>query len=213
MTARGIRNNNEEWRDIPGYEGRYQVSNRGRVKSLPKYHRKDEIILKAHVNKYGYANVRLCVNEKIRRLHTVHRLVALAFIPNPNGYPEIDHINTNPIDNDVDNLRWSTRHMNLMNPKTREKKSLASKGRTFSEETLRKMSEAKKGRKLNKHVVDMLIEKNSVPVIMCDDNWNEIARFNSIKSASMVTGINSRRISDVCLKKRNRAGGYRWKRV
>ena len=75
------------------------------------------------------------------------------------------------------------------------------------------MSEAKKGRKLNKHVVDMLIEKNSVPVIMCDDNWNEIARFNSIKSASMVTGINSRRISDVCLKKRNRAGGYRWKRV
>ena len=208
-----MRNANEEWRDIPGYEGRYQVSSMGRVKSLPKYKCYRDRILKGNKDKDGYMSVTLCPNAKKRKVYRVHKLVAMAFIPNPNGYPEIDHINTNPSDNYVDNLRWVTHQMNIMNPITREKKSLASKGRTFSEETLRKMSEAKKGRKLSKHVVDMLIDKNSVPVIMFDDNWNEIARFNSIKSASIVTGINYRRISDVCLKKRNKAGGYRWKRA
>lgn len=210
---RGLRNCNEEWRDIPGYEGRYQVSNLGRVKSLPKYHQKKETILKGDVDKWGYIHVRLCLNEKLRRKHSVHRLVAIAFIPNPSNYPEIDHINTNPSDNEVSNLRWATRRMNLANPITREKKSLASKGRTFSEETLRKMSEAKKGRKLSQHVIDVLVERNNVPVVMYDDSWNEIARFKSIKSASIITGISPKRISDVCLKKRNYAGGYRWERA
>ena len=205
--------NNEEWRGIPGYEGRYQVSNRGRVKSLPKYHQKEEIILKGDLDKDGYVHVRLCVNEKVRKRHSVHRLVALAFMPNPYGYPEIDHINANPSDNNVDNLRWTTRRMNLMNPITRERKSRASKGRTFSEEILKKMSEAKKGRKLSQHVINVLVEKNNVPVIMYDESWNEIACFNSIKSAAIATGVNAKSISAVCMNKRNRAGGYRWKRA
>ena len=169
--------------------------------------------MRGDMDKSGYIHVRLCINEKLRKRHNVHRLVAIAFIPNPLNYPEVDHINTNPSDNEVSNLRWATRRTNLANPITRKKKSLASKGRTFSEETLRKMSEAKKGRKLKQHVINMLIERNNVPVVMYDDNWNEIARFKSIKSASIVTGINPKRISDVCLKKRNHAGGYRWERA
>ena len=210
--SRGLRNN-EEWRDIPGYVGRYQVSNYGRVKSLPKYHQKKEIILKGDTDKDGYIHVRLCVDEKVRRRHGVHRLVALAFIPNPNGYSEIDHINANPSDNNTGNLRWATRRMNLANPITREKKSRSSKGRKFSEETLRKMSEAKNGSRLSQHVIDILVEKNNVPVIMYDESWNEIACFNSIKSAAIATGVNAKSISAVCMNKRNRAGGYRWKRA
>lgn len=70
---RGLRNNNEEWRDIPGYKGLYQVSSAGNVKSLPKYHSKIEKMLKGYTDKDGYIKVRLCLNTKIRKSHFVHR--------------------------------------------------------------------------------------------------------------------------------------------
>lgn len=98
----------EIWRDVVGYEGLYQVSNAGRVKS---FHGKSERILVGGVCREGYVKVLLRKN-KSRKLVSVHRLVAMAFIPNPDNKPEVNHINGNKIDNRVENLEWKTRAEN-----------------------------------------------------------------------------------------------------
>lgn len=211
--SRGLRNNNEEWRDIPGYKGLYQVSSAGNVKSLPKYYSKIEKMLKGYTDKDGYIKVRLCLNTKIRKSHFVHRLVAISFINNEKCLPEVDHINTIKNDNRVENLRWCDHKSNINNATTLKKKSESRKGIIFSEETLRKMSNAKKGKKLRPNVVSKIIERNQKPVKMIDNSGKTIAVFTSMKEAGIMTGINPRRISDVCLNKRNKAGGYIWERV
>ena len=103
----------EEWRDIKGYEGLYQVSSEGRVKSL-KFGK--EKILKGYLRKKdGYSQVTLRKNGK-QKLCLIHRLVARAFIGEcPEGY-DIDHINTTRDDNRVENLRYCTRKENTNNP-------------------------------------------------------------------------------------------------
>ena len=96
----------EEWRDIKGYEEKYQVSNLGRVKSLKdRYGNYREKILKYSKNNRGYLTVSLCKNSKVK-LFTVHRLVAQAFIENSNNYPEVNHKDENKENNRVDNLEW-----------------------------------------------------------------------------------------------------------
>lgn len=100
----------EIWRDIPDYEGLYQVSSMGNVKSLPKMcgYRKDKgKILSPFINTNGYKLVTLCKNNK-QKHYQVHRLVAMTFIPNVNSKPQVDHINRVRTDNRVENLRWVT---------------------------------------------------------------------------------------------------------
>ena len=111
----------EEWRDIRGYEGRYLISSFGRVKSL-NYHRENkEKILKLSVDKHNYLHIMLCKNGRKKRFQ-IHRLVAEAFIPNPNNYPIINHKDENPSNNCVTNLEWCTHKYNI-NYGTRNKKS------------------------------------------------------------------------------------------
>ena len=96
----------EIWRDIAGYEGLYQVSNCGRVKSFYRGGR----ILKQSL-KRGYMFVELYLNTN-GKIHIVHRLVAQAFIPNPLNKLEVNHINGIKTDNRVENLEWVTRSEN-----------------------------------------------------------------------------------------------------
>ena len=109
----------EEWRDIPGFEGRYQVSNIGRVKSLPRRVNNHtgtlmvkEKILKQRPDFKGYMRIDLNDNDGKHRYLGVHRLVAMAFIPNPHNKPQINHIDGIKNHNSVDNLEWVTNSEN-----------------------------------------------------------------------------------------------------
>lgn len=107
----------EEWKDIEGYEGLYQVSSEGAVKSLKK-----NIILKQHLDKYGYYRVVLYDPTLKKHINCiVSRLVAMAFIPNPENKPCVDHISTIRTDNRVENLRWVDHKENSNNILTVEK--------------------------------------------------------------------------------------------
>lgn len=115
---------NEIWKDIIGYEGLYQISNLGRVKSLEKTinmidgrkrHQKEKI-LSPVISKYGYYVITLWNNKS--KQCKVHRLVMTAFILNPDNLPQVNHIDENKLNNRVSNLEWVTalqnnRHSNI----------------------------------------------------------------------------------------------------
>lgn len=109
----------EFWKDIENFEGKYQVSNKGRIKSLPrdvlcsngKVLPVKEHILKPKVTINGYLMVVLRLNNK-SYYRNIHRLVAQAFIPNPDNLPEVNHIDEDKTNNKVDNLEWCTSKYN-----------------------------------------------------------------------------------------------------
>lgn len=119
-----MENNFEIWKPIKGFEGLYEVSNQGRIKSLNRtvFDENGRIrLLKGKLlklnDKNGYNVVNLYKNGVMKKPR-VHRLVAEAFIPNPENKPEIDHINTIRNDNRVENLMWVTHKENTNNPLT-----------------------------------------------------------------------------------------------
>lgn len=99
---------NEIWKTIMGCEGKYQISNLGRVKSLC---RKKGAILKTRINEFGYEIVGISRHGKRKNIR-VHRLVAEAFIFNPNGFPCVNHKDENKSNNNVENLEWCTYQYN-----------------------------------------------------------------------------------------------------
>ena len=130
----------EIWKDIAGYEGCYQVSNLGNVRNV-----KTSRVLKGRLDMYGYCRVILYKKGAKYKSFQIHRLVATAFIPNPENKPQVDHANTVRADNRLDNLRWVTYHENNMNPLTREK-FRTNYRYSITGETRRKMSESAKKR-------------------------------------------------------------------
>ena len=109
----------EVWRDVKGYEGLYQVSSDGRVKSLERTYIDKigreryvkERILKPVIDRYGYLLVSLYAGGK-QKNHTVHRLVCEAFHENPDYKPQVNHINEIKTDNRASNLEWATAREN-----------------------------------------------------------------------------------------------------
>ena len=127
----------EVWKDIPGWEGYYQISNLGRAKSckrttIPKHgrvHYVEERIRRVSPSGptrayLGFGSLR---EGKQGRIY-IHKAVALAFIPNPEGKPCLDHINANTYDNRVENLRWVTQSENMRNPITAKRIGQAKSG-------------------------------------------------------------------------------------
>ena len=104
----------EEWKQIDGFDGRYEISSLGRVKSFAGYGKVSERILKQSVDKStGYAYVTLYSTNCPKKKYSIHRLVSEAFIPNPCFLPCVNHKDENKLNNHVDNLEWITYRENL----------------------------------------------------------------------------------------------------
>lgn len=115
---------NEEWKPVKGFEGLYEISNLGRVKSL--WYGREKILKPEKI--LGYLRVVLCRNGKKKKLF-VHRLVAIAFLPNPKGLPEVNHKDENPSNCVVSNLEWCDRRYNV-NYGTGTERSTAARSKT-----------------------------------------------------------------------------------
>ena len=110
---------NEQWLPIKGYEGLYEVSDHGRIRSLDYRRKGITQILRTHARLGNYVKIGLRKDGK-RRYHRVHRLVAFAFLPQPQeGQTQVEHINCDKRDNRVENLRWTSPKGNMANPLTR----------------------------------------------------------------------------------------------
>lgn len=111
----------EQWKDVKDYEGLYQISNLGRVKSLPRtrigngtpYITKEKILNNSLGATGGYYRVQLCKTPKQHKMFYVHRLVANAFLVKIDGKEVVNHINGIKTDNRVENLEWTTIEENL----------------------------------------------------------------------------------------------------
>ena len=183
----------EQWKDIKGYEGAYQVSNFGRVRSLDRYvncgiRNNDKVLKKGKIIKQNISNnylvVGLC-NGKTQKSKLVHRLVAEAFILNPNNYPCVNHKNENKLNNCWYNLEWCTNKYNN-NYGTR----------------LTRISEKLQNNK-----------KLSKAVNQYDLNNNFIKKWNSAKQVERELGISNAHINKCCQNKEHyrTSGGYIWK--
>ena len=169
----------EEYRPVVGYEGLYEVSNMGNVKSLNYNGTGKERILKAGKTDRGYLKVSLYQDGKIKQCY-VHRLVAEAFIPNPNNLPIINHIDENKENNCMDNLEWcSVLYNNTYNGRAN-----------------------KVGKKVGK--------KLSKPVLAIDKRTGLILEFVSSREAERETGIDHSSITKCCNGKMNSCGGFYW---
>ena len=180
----------EEWRDIPGWEGYYQISNFGRAKSIAHTNFQGKSfkdrILRQHVRTKGYLGVRLYKEGKQTPYH-VARLVALCFIGNPDNKPTIDHINTDKTDNRVENLRWATHHENMMNPI-----SLSQRRLTFS---IKYPPKAKAP------------DKRFRPIVAINPQTNEVKEYRYINEC-IADGFDRRHVSRICRKQRKTTGGW-----
>lgn len=176
----------EIWKDIAGYEGKYQISNLGKVKSMNYRRTCKERILIPCKTANGYLQVRLSKNC-ISKQHLIHRLIAQAFIENPENLPEVNHIDEDKTNNCVSNLEWCDRKYNN-NYGTHNEKILKTKKLRNCETAARIVSQ-----------------------FTLDGKF--VNEYPSINAATRCTGINQGRICYCCknMKRYKSAGGYIWK--
>lgn len=181
----------ENWKDVKGYEGFYQVSDLGNVRSLARdvyrqngtfHHHVEEKILVPGINRYCYQYVNLCKNGK-RKVMTIHRLVAMAFLPNPENKPMINHKDEVKNNNSVENLEWCSAQYNI-NFGTRNARMIQNR-RSY------KFGNAP-----------------SAKAVFCEE-LNKT--FDCAKRAGEELGIDRSAITKVCKGKRNTVGGFHWK--
>lgn len=176
---------NEIWKPVVGYEGAYEVSNLGRVRSVTRVRcaaygstavvKGTELAIRENTNN-KYLLVRLNMGGQCRH-KLVHRLVAEAFIPNPNNLPQINHKDENPHNNRVENLEWCDRYYNNHYGTGKLRAAMT---RGFS-------------------------------VIQMDMDGNEIARYWSAREAARAIGKSQAAISRACTGAYKQAYGYLWK--
>lgn len=201
----------EIWKDIKGYEGIYQVSNTGKIKSLDRiiYQDKDGLtysrlikgkVLKYNYDKQGYLLVHLCING-IRKCFKVHRLVAEAFIENVEQKQYVNHIDGNKKNNVMNNLEWVTPSENNIHA---------------YKIGLSKPTRPMLGRKKEKYPSYGLrgkLNHKSKKVLQYDKNNNFIKEWECVAEVERTLNIKESVISLCCrgIKYHKTAGGYIWK--
>ena len=173
------------WKDIKGYEGLYQVSNLGEIRSK---HTGKWIKLKCSPVNKRYRKVILCDNEK-REAKLVHRLVAEAFIPNTNSLPYVNHKDENPSNNMAVNLEWCTQKYNMNYGTVKER-----------------VGNASKGRKRSQYSIDLQIKRQKKKIYCVELDMI----FNSLKEAAKYEGVDSAEITHEAKGEQNTCGGYHW---
>ena len=200
----------EEWRDIAGYEGKYQISNLGRVLLLGVYRdgrRYSQRIKKTRFGVCGYEYTILTDFAGNAKTWKIHRLVAMTFIQNPNEYPCVDHIDGVRTNNRVSNLRWATYSMNANNPITIQRLSKALK-QHCSQDFVRELC---RYNALKPENIQARRESVIRAVLQLDKNGNFVREFDSITEAANFVGGRSTSITRVCRGRRPSAYGYKWK--
>lgn len=177
----------EVWKDVVGYEGLYRVSNYGNVISIPRLSKKRNRIYagqKLNCTKFltGYLNVGLS-KDSITTKYNVHRLVAEAFIPNPENKATVNHKDGNKLNNNINNLEWNTYTENNRH--------------AFANNLIKRYC----GKD----------NKASKPVSQYTRQNIKIKDFDCIKEAARQTNTNGSSIGACCNNKRKSAGGYFWK--
>lgn len=183
----------EIWKDVIGYEGLYQISNLGRIKSLTRkvQCKGGQRTTKGKILKpFQTRNPYLCIDLRQHQTHKtkfIHRLVAEAFIPNPNNYPYVNHKDSNPINNRIDNLEWCTQSYNVkyayINGNAKPTLGCFKKGHIPHNR-----------RKVNQYTKDKKL----------------ICTYISIREASKLTNINKSAINNCLLKYTKTSGGFIW---
>lgn len=170
----------EVWKDVKGYEGLYQVSNLGRIKSLNYKRTGKEKIMKQTKRGNGYLRVDLCKDKKIKT-YNVHRLVAMTFIFNEYNKPQVNHINEIKTDNRVENLEWVTSKENV-----------------------------NYGTAIKRRTMKLTNGKGSKPVIGMKKESGYIVEFPSVREVERTLKIGHSHVSNCCKGKGKTAGGYKW---
>ena len=214
----------EKWKDIEGYEGLYQVSNLGRVRSLDMFvnhWRGGKRLVKGRTlqpskDKLGYKRVTLVPD---RKNHFVHRLVAKAFIPNPDNLPIINHKNCTPGDDRVENLEWCTVAYNNMYADANIKRSENQKGKVIPNDVRKKISDKLKGpnhpnwgkhlsEETKRNISNSRKDKRTVYQYTLDNKLVNI--FNSLSDASRETETYLSNICKCCKGVLKNTNGYKW---
>lgn len=183
----------EIWKDIKGYEGLYQISNKGQVKSKARRGNWKETILKPSETRDHYFVVTLSKNG-VQKSRRVNRIVAETFIENPLNKPEVNHIDGDKHNNNVENLEWVTTKENIIH-------SYKCKLRTAEESAKSLGIYAQKGK----------INQKSKTVYQFNKQGKLVAVYGSVREAERKTKISSNCISSCCLKKSKYAGNYIWR--
>ena len=148
----------EQWCDIPGYEGDYQVSSLGRVKSI----KSNSVILKPDIKRNGYHVVCLWKTGR-KKNYLLHRIVAKCFVDNPYDYTDVNHIDENKANNKVVNLEWCTHKYNMNYGQVKNKISIANKGRRLTPEHRKKCASAIGKVWMSTENKERLIKKDDIP--------------------------------------------------
>lgn len=189
---------NKEWKPVVGYEGLYEISNNGEI--LSKTRRK---ILKQN-NSKGYNRVILSKDGKPQHF-LVHRLVAIAFLPNPHNLPQINHKDENKLNNNVENLEWCDAKYNINYGNHNQKLSISKKDWWKDDAKRQWMSESKKGeknpnyrKKYTEEEREKISKRLNKKVYQYTIDGVLVAEYESVKEAATINGYDRGNLSKAC---------------